>query len=56
MIPINYLSRHDAVRLLVAAKFAGVPDRPVVLEARQQGYDPADGQANDDATAELGIG
>jgi hypothetical protein len=53
MIPIGYLSRHQAIAVIAAAKFAGVPDRSAVIEARQAGHDPADGVANDDAIAEL---
>jgi len=53
MIPINYLSRQEAIEVIAAAKFAGVPDRGAVIEARQKGVDAADGPANDEAIAEL---
>ncbi len=53
MIPINCLSRQEAIEVIAAAKFAGVPDRGAVIEARQKGVDAADGPANDEAIAEL---
>jgi hypothetical protein len=53
MVPINCLSRREAVAIIAAAKFAGRPDRLVVIEARQPGIDAADGEAEDAAVAEL---
>jgi hypothetical protein len=53
MIPINCLSRQEAIEVIAAAKFAGVPDRGAVIEARQKGVDAADGPANDEAISEL---
>ena len=53
MIPINYLSREEAIEVIAAAKFAGVPDRGAVIEARQTGVDAVDRLANDEAIAEL---
>jgi len=53
MIPINYLSRHETAAIIAAAKFAGIPDQPAVLEARLNGVDAADGSAIDDANTEL---
>ena len=53
MTPINYLSLREAIDIVASAKFAGVPDRPAVIEARQAGFDVADGLARDEAVAEL---
>jgi hypothetical protein len=53
MIPINYLSRREAAAMIAAAKFAGLPDRPGVTEARLEGIDAADGLAIDEAIVEL---
>jgi hypothetical protein len=53
MIPISYLSRQEAIEVIAAAKFAGVPDRGAVIEARQKGIDAGDLLANDEAIAEL---
>jgi len=43
MIPIDYLSRHEAASIIAAAKFAGTPDRAAVLQARltEQNYNRA---------------
>jgi hypothetical protein len=53
MTPINYLSLREAIDIVASAKFAGIPDRPAVIEARQAGFDVADGLARDEAVAEL---
>ncbi|WP_338824808.1 hypothetical protein [Bradyrhizobium septentrionale] len=53
MTPIEYLSRREAIEIIAAAKCAGVPDRDVVSEMRQNGIDVEDGKANDDANAEI---
>src|SRR4051812_38732132 len=53
MTPTNYVSRPEAIKIIAAAKFAGTPDRDVVVDLRQIGLDVTDGRASDDATAEL---
>jgi hypothetical protein len=53
MTPINYVSRREAIEIIAAAKFAGVPDRDDVIDLRQKGVDVTDGKANDDAAAEI---
>src|SRR5258708_5383572 len=53
MTPINYLSLREAIDIVASAKFAGIPDRPAVIEAKQAGFDVADGLARDESVAEL---
>ena len=53
MIPINYISRREAVEIITAAKLSGILDRTAVIEARLAGVDAADGLAADEAIVEL---
>jgi hypothetical protein len=53
MVPIEYLSRREAVEIIARAKFTGVPDRSDVTDIRQHGIDVEDGKANDETVAEI---
>src|SRR5215204_3788038 len=53
LIPLGYLSRREAVDVIVSSLFAGTPDQPHVIKFREQGIDAADGVAIDEANAEL---
>lgn len=53
LVPLGYLSRREAIDVLVCSLFAGTPDQPHVINLREQGVDAADGVAIDKANAEL---
>jgi hypothetical protein len=53
MTPINYVSKKEAIEIIAAAKFAGMPDRDVAIDLRQKGIDVTDGKASEDAAAEI---
>jgi hypothetical protein len=53
LVPTGYLSRLEAVDVIVRALVAGTPDQPHVTKLREEGIDAADGAAIDGANAEL---
>jgi len=53
LIPDGLLTIRDAAEKVAAAMYAGVPDRSLVTQFREQGFDVADGAAIDDATSEI---
>jgi hypothetical protein len=53
LVPMGYLSRREAVDVIVHTLFAGTPDQPHVIRLREQGIDAADGVAIDEANAGL---
>jgi hypothetical protein len=53
LVPVGYLSRHEAIDVIARSLVAGTPERSVVTELRGMGIDAADGLAIDKANAEL---
>jgi hypothetical protein len=53
LVPIGYVSRLEAVDIIVRSLFAGTPDEPHVIKLREQGIHAADRAANDEANAGL---
>ena len=53
LVPMGYLSRLEAVDVIVRSLVAGTPDRPHVTKLREGGTDVADGGAIDEASVEL---
>ena len=53
LVPMGYLSRREAVDLIVCSLFAGILDQPHVRKLREQGIEVADGADIDKANAEL---
>jgi hypothetical protein len=53
LVPVGYLSRHEAIEVIARSLVAGTPERSVVTEVRVMGIDAADGLAIDKANAEL---
>jgi hypothetical protein len=53
LVPTGYLSRLEAVDILVPSLFAGAPDQPHVKKLREKGIDAADRAAIDKANTEL---
>ena len=53
MTSISFVTRREAIEIVAAAKFAGVPDRPAVTDVRHKGVEVADGKATDEAVEEL---
>jgi hypothetical protein len=53
LVQMGYLSRLEAVDVIVRALASGTPDQPHVTELRKEGINAADGGAIDAANAEL---
>jgi hypothetical protein len=53
LVQTGYLSRLEAVDVIVRSLVAGTPDQPHVTKLREEGIDAADGAAIDVANAEL---
>ncbi len=53
LVPLGYLSRREAVDLIVCSLFAGILDQPHVIKLREQGIEVADGADLDKANEEL---
>ena len=53
LVPMKYLSLHEARDVIVRSLFAGMPDQPHVIKLREQGIDATDGSAIDEANAGL---
>jgi hypothetical protein len=53
VVPIGYQTFREAIGQIEDAIFAGQPDRPAVLEAREEEGDVGDGEAGQKAAAEL---
>jgi hypothetical protein len=53
LVPMGYMSRLEAVGVIARSLVAGTPDRPLLIELRNEGIDAADGCAIDAANAEL---
>lgn len=53
LVPVGYLSRREAIDIIVHSLFSSLPDRPELTELREKGIDAADGGAIDVANAEL---
>jgi hypothetical protein len=53
LVPVGYLSRREAVDVIVRSLVAGKPDQPLIKKLRERGIDAADGVEIDEANAEL---
>lgn len=53
IVPDGFLTISQAIDELVVGMHSGMPDRPVVKDAKEQGYDVGDGVARDAANEKL---
>ncbi|MGB7832956.1 MAG: hypothetical protein WBL84_12160, partial [Xanthobacteraceae bacterium] len=53
LVPTGFLTIPQAAERLAVAIFAGMPDRPLVTNLRESGFDVADGAAIDDAVSKI---
>jgi len=53
LIPIGFVTMRDAADQIAVAMYGGEPDRPVVKQNKDAGFDVSDGAAIEDAVAKI---